>query len=50
MSEIRQNVAYDTAICRNPPLHNFTGDRKKKTCQILNTPMCNYVTFLRKYK
>ena len=26
-----QHIAHETAICHNPPIHNFKGDRKNKT-------------------
>jgi hypothetical protein len=43
-------MAHKTAICRNPPIHNFIKDKKKKTSQILNRPAFKHDMFLRKYK
>jgi hypothetical protein len=28
---VEHNITHETAICRNPPTHNFTGDRKNLT-------------------
>jgi hypothetical protein len=44
----RSYIAHETAFCRKPPIHSFTGDRK--TWQILNRPALKLVMFLRKYK
>jgi hypothetical protein len=35
-------LSHDTAICRNPPTRDFTGE-KKKTWQILNRATIIYV-------
>jgi hypothetical protein len=45
-----KHIAHETAICRNRPIHNFTGHRKKKTPDILKGPAFKHVIFLRKYK
>jgi hypothetical protein len=41
-------IAHETAICRNPPIYNFTGDRKNLTD--INRPTIRHVMFLRQYK
>lgn len=42
-----RNTAHETAICRNPPLHSFTGN---ETCMILNIPSLCHVKFSLIYK
>jgi 23S rRNA A1618 N6-methylase RlmF len=40
-------IAHETAICCNPPFHNFTEDRKNRS---LIDHYLSAVMFLRKYK
>jgi hypothetical protein len=42
------HIAYETAICCNAPIHNFTGDRKIQ--QIINRSTLKHVMFLQIYK
>ena len=41
-------LSLDTAICHNPIIHRFTGDRKKS--DIINRPTLKHIMFLRKYE
>jgi hypothetical protein len=43
------HTAHETAMCHNPPIHNFTGSTLK-TWLILNRPTLKHVMFLWKYK
>ena len=47
--ELLLHITQDRAIYRNPPVHNFTGD-KKKTRQVVDSPTFKYFMFLRRYK
>jgi hypothetical protein len=44
----KKNVAHETAICRNPPIHNFTGDRTP--LPIFHRPTLKRVVFLRRHE
>ena len=47
----RLQVAHETAICCNPPVHNFTWDGGGGgTLHILNVPVLKRVMFLQKSK
>jgi hypothetical protein len=39
----QMNIAHERSVCRNPPTHNFTGDRRNVTDTL------KYVTFLGKH-
>jgi hypothetical protein len=44
------HIAREKTICHKPPLHSFTGERKKKDLSELNSLTSKHVVFLQKYK
>ena len=42
-------IAHDTAICRNPPMHRFTGDRKRKfDVSLIGQQLACYIVRIRR--